>query len=91
MTAMEEPMASDTRLVQAINSTSKMYECRDAAKTLYGSKYAARMEEYGDAIKAVARSKQCSELQAVILMAKEVDGFARICLMAAYVELVEPS
>ena len=74
-----------------IGMASKMYECRDSARFLLGDKFPDRMKEWGEAIKSVAKAKGCTEIEALNAVGKQTEGFPTICLIAAYVEMVEPS
>ena len=74
-----------------VGMAHRMYECRDAARFLFGDKFQAKMTEFAEAIKAVAEAKGCTEIQALNAMGKKTEGMATICLIAAYVEMVEPS
>ena len=72
---------------------AKLYECRDAARTLLGEKYPARMAEYGKEIRAIAINKEISDIKAAMLLASVPDpsGIGSVLYLAAAVELIEPS
>lgn len=77
-----------------IRLAAKLYECRDAARTLLGEQYLARMAEYGATIRQVAAAKQCSDIKAAMLLAQSPDhstGVGQVLCLAAAVELIEPS
>lgn len=81
-----------TATEQQVKMAAKLYECRDTAKTLLGDRYKARMAELGDALKAIAAGKKCELLHAANLAARACDsGFDQVQVLAAAVELVEPS
>jgi len=77
--------------MNAIQMAAKLYECRDAARSLLGTHYKRDMELWALAITGVAASDKCSELAAANKMAKEAGGFGAIVVLAAYVEMAEPS
>jgi len=78
---------------QAIQTAAKLYETRDAMKLLLGDKYKERMAELGGAIQKIAARKG----KDVLMTAKEIcsdpgmTGMEKIQIMAAAVELLEPS
>jgi len=71
---------------------AKLYECRNAARNILGGRYTEKMREYGDAVRAVATEHGCGELEAGIRLANATgDGMAAILVLAATVEIIEPS
>ena len=75
-----------------VQTASKLYECRDTMKFLLGNKYQDTMQKWGEQIKQVMILKRCDEVMAAILLAKKADEpMVTISLLAAAVELVEPS
>lgn len=76
---------------QAVKMAEKLYTCRDTARNLLGAHYQRDMELWGIAIRGQADADKCSELAAATKMAKDTDGFGTIIILAAYVEMVEPS
>jgi hypothetical protein len=76
---------------RAVAITAKLYECRRAARSLLGAHYKRDMDLWATAIKGVAATGQTSELDAATKMARETDGFGAIVVLAAYVEMMEPS
>ncbi len=72
-----------------IKMAAKLYECRDAAKTLLGGQYAPKMRQWGEVISGKARESGCSELAAAVALAKDADGFCAMVIMAAVVEMTE--
>lgn len=82
-------IATEAKVKQA----AELYKMRDSAKAVLGADYMPTMRQTGKAIKGVAAELKCSDLAAAIRMTKEagVDGFAVIMILAALVELVEPS
>lgn len=80
-----------TNLVQI---AAKLYECRDTAKFLLGEKYGERMAIYGEWIHKRATHRNVDALVATQEIIKEVgndDGHFAIQMLAAAVELIEPS
>jgi hypothetical protein len=75
----------------AVKIAAKLYECRDAAKSLLGAHYARDMELWARAIRGVATAEKDTEVAAATKMAREADGFGAIVILAAYVEMTEPS
>lgn len=76
---------------QAVKMAAKLYECRDAARNLLGAHYKRDMDLWAIAIRGVADADKCSEMVAAMKMAKEADGFGAIVILAACVEMTEPS
>lgn len=77
---------------QAVKMAAKLYECRDAAKLIFGAGYHARMEAYGQAVKSAAQAMECSDLAAATALANKQPGTtAAILYLAAVVEMTEPS
>ena len=79
------------RTEKAVKMASRLYECRDTARNLLGAHYQRDMELWGIAIHDQADADNCSELAAATKMAKDTNGFGMIIILAAYVEMVEPS
>lgn len=77
--------------MNAIQMVAKLYECRDSARSLLGTHYKRDMDLWALAIKGVATADKCSELAAATKMAREADGFGAIVILAAYVEMEEPT
>lgn len=77
---------------QQVRIAARLYEARAAAKTMLGEKFAERMKEYGAVIKGIADKQKVSEIAALNVACRLVDNpYTHIQLMAAAVELVEPS
>lgn len=74
-----------------VQMAAKLYECRDTAKRLLGDRYAKEMREWGRIIANCATHEKCDTMAAGINMAKMVDGINVLMILAATVELVEPS
>lgn len=78
---------------QHVALAAQMYECRAAARRLLGDKYHARMDERARVIRAVAKRDNCNDIVAGATVIKEarLNGMDSLLLMAAVVEMTEPS
>lgn len=76
---------------QQILMASKLYACRRTAKFVLGKQYDARMKELGEALQKIAEGKGISVLSAAIEGAKGASPEAMVQILAAAVELTEPS
>lgn len=75
-----------------IRMVAQMYEMRDTAQRLLGAKYRAKMTEFGEAIQALVRAEGSTVIQAGgKLAAAAGGGIGTIIVVAAMVELLEPS
>lgn len=76
-----------------IQTAAKMYECRDAARQILGSKYQGRMNELGKVLEAVAERDRCNHIVAGTTAIKDagLTGIDALMLIAAVVEITEPS
>lgn len=77
--------------MNAIQIAAKLYDCRDAARSLLGAHFKRDMDLWATAIRGEAQTKECTELAAAQAMAREAGGFGAIVVLAAYVEMVAPS
>lgn len=82
-----------TATAQQVQLAAKLYEARDTMRRLLGERYAARMAELGGVLKKVAARDSVSEIQAAQVVIKAIDaqGYDALQLLAAAVELVEPT
>jgi len=71
----------------------KLYETRNTARMLLGEGYSARMKELGAMVAKVAAGRRTGALDAAqdVVRAADLDGFEAIQVLAAAVELIEPS
>lgn len=81
---------------QIISTANRLYEMRRALRALFGERYTEVVSPYGKTIRHVATQRGISEVEAAIQMATEMkkvnpDPVITMCLMAAAVDLVEPS
>lgn len=81
-------MIADERQVRM---AARLYEMRDTARRLLGEGYAAKMAELGAALKTVADKTQREPLSVAIEAARDAHGLTQCYILAAAVELAEPS
>lgn len=74
-----------------VQMAAQLYECRDTVRRFLGQNYQVRMQAIGKAVLARSEQDQCDPLAAGIRLAKTVDGMDSVMILAATVELVEPS
>lgn len=72
---------------------AKMYQCRTTAQRLLGDKFRQRMQDYASVVRAVAKRDNCNDIVAGATVIKEagLQGMDSLLLMAAVVEMIEPS
>ncbi|WP_454262177.1 hypothetical protein [Pseudoxanthomonas mexicana] len=80
---------------QHVRLTAQLYEAREQMRRLLGDAFSARMAALGKAIQVIAEKKKITVLQAGIAAAKAMqeDGqaYTAVSVLAATVELLEPS
>jgi hypothetical protein len=77
---------------QSIEMTMQIYEARDAAKFIHGARYPQKMQEYGAILRKVMAAKNVNEIRAAILLSEHTESpYQRMDILAAVVELIEPS
>jgi hypothetical protein len=78
---------------QHVAIAAKMYECRATARRLLGDKYRYHMNERASVVSAVATRDNCNNIVAGATVIKEagLQGMDALLLMAAVVEMIEPS
>ncbi|MDQ2139551.1 hypothetical protein RBI14_15405 [Alcaligenaceae bacterium B3P038] len=76
---------------RSVKLAAQLYEVRDAARFLYGNDYGEVMRKAGEVIQKRADSTRTDVLATAIEMAKGMDGGCVLVIMAAAVELIEPS
>lgn len=78
---------------QHVEIAAKMYECRTAARSILGDKYQDKMCELAHVVRAVAKRDNCNDIVAgaTVIKAAGLEGMQALMLMAAVVEMVEPS
>jgi hypothetical protein len=77
--------------VNPVQMTAKLYDCRDAARRMLGAHYKQGMEGWALMIRNYAETNRCDDLAAAMKLAEGGDGFMQITILAAYVEMKEPS
>jgi len=77
----------------ALRLAPKFYETRNTVRMLLGEGYPARMKELGAMVAKVAAGRRTGALDAAqdVVRAADLDGFEAIQVLAAAVELIEPS
>jgi hypothetical protein len=88
------PWTSDTIVaacISGINITPRLYSCRDAARLILGAEYPRRMAELGRELLNAATTADCDVLQAARAAGRLTDALQAMQLLAAVVELAEPS
>lgn len=81
-------MQADERQVRL---AAQLYEMRDTAQRLLGGRYTAKMAELGAALRQVAERTGRQPLAIAIETARDASPVDVCCLLAAAVELAEPS
>ena len=80
---------------QQIKMAAKLYRCRDTAKRFFGEEFNDKIQPYKKIISDVAKDKNISELEAMMKICDDDviknNGWTLMLLMAAAVELLEPS
>jgi len=78
---------------QHVAIAAKMYECRATARRILGDKYHQHMNERALVVRAVAKRDNCDDIVAGATVIKEsgLQGMDALLLMAAVVEITEPS
>jgi hypothetical protein len=80
---------------QAIGLTAQLYSARNAAKFLWGEQFPDKVAEWRTAIEAVAAARKVDNLQATTLLStaaeKRGSPYTALTILAAYVEMTEPS
>lgn len=80
---------------QQIKMAAKLYQCRDAAKALFGNEYKERLNYYRHVIDQHKLNQQIDTLPAVLAICSlphvKENEMAVMMFMAAAVEIIEPS
>lgn len=76
-----------------VKIASELYSARRSLKVLYPDVFADRCKDWQETIKQVAVINKSSEMEAMIDILQKLVGkeIIQIWVMAAYVEMVEPS
>ena len=76
-----------------VQMAALLYSIRDSVRGLMGDNYHPRMAELGGLLQRIAEKQGCSELAAARRIAADMpaDSFDAMAILAASVELIEPS
>ena len=74
-----------------VKMAAGLYAMRDTARQVLGSKYTAKMAELGAVLKAVGEKSGRGPLAVAIDAANGASAMEQCCLLAAAVELAEPT
>lgn len=79
--------------VIAAGLAPKLYETRDTARQLLGEGFQPRMKELGSMLEKLAEGRRTGALDVAqdVVRAFDLDGYEAIQVLAAAVELIEPS
>lgn len=80
----------------AVQLAAQMYDARDAMRGLFGDRFSLKVAEYQGYIKKVAAAHKCDEMKAAMTLIAKLEqqglgGISQALILAAYVELIEPS
>jgi hypothetical protein len=74
---------------------SKLYECHDSAKSLYGADFKSKVQWYVDVILKWNEQRKTDTLKTVLAICQTEtvsgNGMAMMMFLAAAVEIIEPS
>ena len=80
---------------EKVKLAAKLYRCRDTAKRFFGDEYHERIDPYKKVISDFSQEKKIGDLEAMMKICEQDlirdNGWALILLMAASVELIEPT
>lgn len=86
-----EPVRS-TISEQHIRMTAQLYEARDLVRRLLGDTYHKQMAELGAIIASVVARDGIGEIESAIKLCQQIkEPFVRLSVLAAVVELAEPT
>lgn len=76
-----------------VQMAAQLYSIRDSVRGLMGDNYQPRMAELGGLLQRIAAKQGCSELVVArkIAACEDVKGSDAMAILAAAVELIEPS
>jgi hypothetical protein len=76
-----------------VQMAAQLYSIRDSVRGLMGDNYQPRMAELGGLLQRIAVKQGCSELVVArkIAACEDVKSFDAMAILAAAVELIEPS
>jgi hypothetical protein len=76
---------------QQVEMAAQLYAARRSARIILGDRFEPVMADLGRTLKQIADAKKVSVLSAAILAAKGSSGMQAVQILAAAVELEEPS
>lgn len=78
---------------QHVDIASKLYSARRSLRSLCPDVFADRCKEWQNVIKKVSETKGLTDIEAMIDIMTKLEGkeVAQMWVMAAYVEMVEPT
>jgi hypothetical protein len=76
-----------------VKIASELYSARHSMRILFPDVFVQRCKDWQETIKQVATINKCSEIEAMVDICKKLEGkeMVQIWVMAAYVEMVEPT
>jgi hypothetical protein len=86
-----------TNMRNVVQIAAKLYDARDAMRGFWCERYAEKVADYQQYIRAAMQKYGCDEMQATmklvaLLQEKEPDsGMQQALVLAGYVEMIEPS
>ena len=76
---------------KTVKMAARLYEMRDTARRLLGADYATKMAELGLALATAAEKTKREPLSVAIEASRDAHGLTQCYILAAAVELAEPS
>jgi hypothetical protein len=84
-----------TATEQQVKMAARLYQCRDAARKLYGNEYKSKVKWYIDTIEKCKKDHDTNTLRAVLALCNlpsvKENGMSTMLFMAAAVEIIEPT
>lgn len=83
--------------MNALQTAAELYRCRDAARTLFGAEYEAKIAQWKELVAEQARLTKRNVIEAAIALNSRIakdrpaDGYTLMLIFAAAVEIAEPS
>lgn len=81
-------------MANPVQVAAKLYDVRDGARAILGSKFREAMDDYGHVLRVYAEKKSLPILASALEIIKdspEISDTARMVLVAAAVEIIDPS
>jgi hypothetical protein len=84
-----------SKIEQTITTAAKMYEARQAVRTLFGDRYKEQIGKWIELLEGIAKDDGITVMQAAIKCAKaatdQYDGRTAVMVIAAATEHAEPT